>query len=221
MVNLPVKGVFLVFVIVLFIVESAATQVSFSGYYSALSAPGWKNAIESKANGELHDWNGFNVSVASYFRLKEKRLEFEPELGFSKNRATMADASISTQKVALGLNILYYPFDFYNDCNCPVWAKPGNVFDKGFFLLLYGGGAWFERKFNSNSFQDTDISLQEFFGFGAGLDLGLSEVLTFTPLFRRVYYPQVDWKYISGNETEVSFVKNWQVGLKIGVRFKQ
>jgi hypothetical protein len=127
------------------------------------------------------------------FRLKEKRIEFHPGIGYlvapgAENPEGRLNAFL------LDFDVAVYPFDFGGDCNCPTFSKDGEVFKKGFFLAVTPGLALqqFKRTANLPGIPEpttsTDDQLSGTLGVSAGLDLGLSDRLTLTPLVSYTRY---------------------------------
>ena len=127
------------------------------------------------------------------FRLKQKRVEFHPGIGYrlapgAENPEGRLNAFLVDFAVAV------YPFDFGGDCNCPTFSKDGETFKKGFFLAITPGLALqqFKRTANLPGIPEpatsTDDQLSGTLGLSAGLDLGLSDRWTLTPLVSYTRY---------------------------------
>lgn len=121
------------------------------------------------------------------FRLKKHRIEFHPGIGYRASlRGPDPEGRINSLEVDFG--IAAYPFDFDGDCNCPTFSKEGDVLKKGFFLELLPGLSWqqFKRTANLPGMQapltSRDDQAAFKLGLSMGLDLGLSDRWTFTPM---------------------------------------
>jgi hypothetical protein len=125
------------------------------------------------------------VSAYYWFRLKNVRIEFLPEVGYWQSVAHSEDAISSRMRAfPLLINSDIYLFDLLNDCDCPTFSKQGTFFQRGFFLELSGG-----IEFQTLELQDAsgesvfDVTESTFRGgFGFGLDIGISDLITVTPL---------------------------------------
>jgi hypothetical protein len=62
--------------------------------------------------------DGFQVSVEYGFRIKQKRIEFHPGLGY-RTTALSEQHEGDFKAFDLDLNTAIYPFDFAGDCDCP------------------------------------------------------------------------------------------------------
>jgi hypothetical protein len=151
--------------------------------------------------------DGVHGSLEYGFRLKEKRLEFHPGLGYRFTFFNKGDYSGEHAKhgyfnsIDLDLNTSIYPFDFGGDCDCPTFSKEGNIVKKGFFLEVSPGLAYqtLHREYYpvegfEGSTPKTYSNLAMKISVGAGLDIGLSEQFTLTPLF--------SWTKISNEKWE-------------------
>jgi len=151
--------------------------------------------------------DGIHASLEYGFRLKEKRLEFHPGLGYRFTFFKEGDYLSDDAKhgyfnsIDLDFNTSIYPFDFGGDCNCPTFSKDGNVIKKGFFFEVSPGLAYqtLHREFWYYSdpgppYPISSSNLCWKLSLGAGIDIGLSEEFTLTPMF--------SWTKISNEEWE-------------------
>jgi hypothetical protein len=126
----------------------------------------------------------------------------------------------------IGLNVNVYLFDLMNDCQCPTFSKQNNFLRKGVFLMLeakeYVQNK--ETRFVDRSVYDRDFSSK--FSIGVGLDIGVNDLLTFTPFVATSYYPSTTWNGININHGIVNVLPPdestsnlaFQVGVRIGFR---
>jgi hypothetical protein len=132
--------------------------------------------------------NGFQASLEYGFRLKQKRLEFHPGLGY---RITLNRSSAEGyfHSLDMDLNTSVYPFDFAGDCHCPTFSKEGKLFKKGFFLEV-SPGLSFQSLQRLKAIPDgtlpepiksSNVVLK--IGGSVGLDIGITEEFTLTPMF--------------------------------------
>lgn len=152
--------------------------------------------------------NGMQVSMEYAFRLKEKRLEFHPGLGyrFTFNSDTY-DGYFNA--IDLDLNTAIYPFDFAGDCDCPTFSKEGNLIKKGFFLEISPGVSYqtLHRLRLQESNPDgmdvpiTDHNILWKIGGGAGIDIGITESFTITPMVTYTALGKADWNGLNENGT--------------------
>src|SRR6187200_496232 len=65
--------------------------------------------------------DGMIFSIEDGFRLKQKRLEFHPGIGF---RTTWNNDNYDGffHSIDMDLNTAIYPFDFAGDCHCPTFS---------------------------------------------------------------------------------------------------
>jgi hypothetical protein len=167
-------------------------------YTSPANSPDWDEAI---ADEDGLQSAGMGVALDYWFRLKNYRVEFLPEIGASWGAAsrTIVDAGVVGPVDAdarwlqyhLLVNINLYPFDFEGDCNCPTFGKDGGVFKKGFFLQAGAGASALRTEIEQYS--DQNSSIAGIFHVGAGLDIGAGEYLTLTPWVRYNYRLQQEW----------------------------
>jgi hypothetical protein len=156
----------------------------------------------------------------AWFRLKKKRIEFEPGLSYGHNHKGSGSFKIKARQIDLTFTTLIYPFDINSDCNCPTFSKQGDAFSKGFFVLLGGGGSQFDLQIKDAGMPgNTDKSLSWFGTFGIGLDVGISKLMAFSPFARFRFYPSVKWEGLHPSiDTDM---KSLEGGMKVNFRFNQ
>lgn len=140
---------------------------------------------------------GFKIGLDYWFRLKKVRLEFSPELNYSQFKqeyTTALDDVFQFKNNAFGFhfNTSIYPLSFKDDCNCPTFKKDGQVLEKGFHLILSPGVNYFDLTINDDSYKTNDIVFSA--GIGAGLDIGLTDYLTLTPMVMYHRYFDAEWE---------------------------
>ncbi len=140
---------------------------------------------------------GFKVGLDYWFRLKKVRVEFTPELNFSQFKTDYTSPvddqfSFKENLFGLHLNTNIYPLNFKDDCNCPTFKKDGQVIEKGFHFILSPGVNYFDLTINDDSYQTNDIVFSA--GLGVGLDIGLSDYMTITPMAMYHRYFDAEWE---------------------------
>ncbi len=140
---------------------------------------------------------GYKVGLEYWFRLKKVRVEFTPELNFSQFKtqytSPIDDVYNFKQNIyGFHLNTNIYPLSFKDDCNCPTFKKDGQVIEKGFHIILSPGINYFDLSINKDSYKTNDIVFSA--GLGVGLDIGLTDFLTITPVVMYHRYFEVEWE---------------------------
>ncbi len=163
--------------------------------------------------------NGYEVGLNYWFRLPTKRVEFMPTIYYgSANYSSPATGKFSEVGVQFKTNI--YPFDFGGDCDCPTFGKQGPQLQKGFFLQLSPGYALYR----SSGIGETDNRTGFTLGGGVGLDIGLSNLVTITPVasVRHGFSPFMEVVYtdINGQDSGLDEPKltTFLLGLQLSFR---
>ena len=174
--------------------------------------------------------NGYSFSVDYWIRPQNFRLEFFPELGYETITTSVSHieetSSYSVNAFRAGLNMHFYPFDFRGDCDCPTFSKEGDFFQKGFFLLLRPSYSYFDKDMNADGATNSHRSGSAQFAGGIGLDFGISDLITVTPIIQYVYSVGVNWEGFSSTlgiihiqpPDENASVTQFQAGLRLGIR---
>lgn len=166
--------------------------------------------------------DGMHASLEYHFRLSEKRLEFHPGAGYRFSfPSSEKDGNIKAWDVDLAASV--YPFDFGGDCDCPTFSKEGNLVKKGFFLELIPGMSY--QLLSRLRSQPDDpsrlpIKSKNFvfkMGGAAGLDIGLTENYTLTPLISATWLSASEWDGLlsDGSSATLDDQMNLGFGLRI------
>ncbi len=216
-------------------------QIGLSGYFLSTNTPDWDPLVEEYIRNntapaeEINFYSqGFSFGVDYWFRLKNIRIEFLPELNYSRfeENFQLADQNVpftaSSNLIGLFFNVNFYPFDFYGDCDCPTFSKSDPIFKKGFFLQLAPRfiSVQHRTEIEDQSTDETAIALGA--SIGAGLDIGLTDLVTISPIIRYSKTFNSEWSdlesLISGGQSTGSAssdIDNWEFGLRLGLRFDQ
>ncbi len=168
--------------------------------------------------------SGINVGLDYWFRLKKRRIEFMPELGYTQ----FASSSVDGYKYSLSsfnayFNVHVYVLDLAEDCNCPTFSKQGNTIKKGFFIHAAPLLRYYNQKADGNpsiSSNATGIGIRA----GVGIDIGLSDFFTLTPMVAYETTGKSNWNDLAtldGNTTDpdVTSTGNGLYGLmRLGFR---
>jgi hypothetical protein len=115
------------------------------------------------------------VALHYWFRLPKQRIEFQPTL-----YAAFGMGDLDYQEYGLQFKTNLYLFDLVTDCDCPTFGKQGPRLDKGFFLQLAPGVAAHDYSLYDGTVSDQTINAN--LAVALGLDFGLSNLLTLTPI---------------------------------------
>lgn len=214
----------------------AMAQVGVSGFYVSNQADGWESSVKDNAGDPVValPGQGWQAGIDYWFRLKKKRVEFLPTLAFSAAEQQLISPSGIDQEVNFVMRQLsffwhtqLYLLDLGSDCDCPTFSKDGNSLKKGLFLQLSPGLSYFSFSAEGYPVDFDDRHVAPGIGAGLGLDLGFSDFLTVTPMFRVLHFPSTTWEGLSGNGSDVINVPGvsdetslwqYQAGLRVGFR---
>ncbi|NRA52240.1 MAG: autotransporter domain-containing protein [Phaeodactylibacter sp.] len=217
---------------------SLNAQIGITGGYRINNAPDWDYPSSVSFNDDLNPLaNSWAVGVDYWIPLGQTRIDLLPELSFGQSVQEMtliSDQLEFTQNAySLFLNANIYIMDLEGDCDCPTFSKSGDFFQKGFFLQLSPGISYFQNtieRLNADVEDIEDDAIAYSVGVGAGLDIGLSDILTLTPMVGFRYYFPSEWAGLDDIlltaepdplfETESNIRQVW-AGLRLGVRFDQ
>lgn len=228
------KFILLPFLLIYFL--NGQSQIGFNAGPATLNAENWTNSLNIIENtGE--QYIGQHLGIDYWFRLKNKRIEFFPEISREKLKETFSFPSSEDQieKWSFHWNTNFYLLDFEGDCNCPTFSKQGNFLQKGFFIQISPGVTHLSAKADFPGFENTpaeDNFVRFTIGAGVGLDIGITDFLTITPLVRFSYVPKMErenlkpvlenlYENFGGSfESVESSTNQLYAGIRIGFRWK-
>lgn len=142
------------------------------------------------------------AGIDYWFTLGKKRIEFLPEIAFAYGQTKVTDnIDASLNRFVFNFHTQIYALDLNEDCNCPTFAKQGPSINKGFFLHFTPGISYSLLEFTVTDPIDpgpavtsTSSDVLTFHaGLGLGMDIGLSELVTITPMASYYFHSKGDY----------------------------
>lgn len=228
------RSTYLILLALVCVAFSAQAQFGLAGYYLSNQAENWAYVAGADNGSDEIPGSGWQASVDYWFRLENKRIEFLPTLAYSQSTAELytpssvqpAYSTLTTQ-ASFFFHTNFYLFDFSGDCDCPTFSKEGPTLKKGFFVQVSPGVSYFGFDLADYPIDLKDAHVAPGIGLALGMDLGISDLITLTPILRATYYPSVTWEELKGNGEDVinlpvldntSALLQYQAGLRIGFR---
>lgn len=182
--------------------------------YNQNNVDDWTNAVNNRYQTDKKLFNtGYEVGVDYWFRLKERRIEFMPEISYGTSSTSYNSATnlkdISASTLGFTFHTQLYALDLEGDCNCPTFSKEGPSINKGLFIHLSPGIMYQKSSLQHNPdplidfADDQNSNMVGKLGVGVGLDVGVSDLITLTPIVSYYFYSNMDWENL---ETGVSGV---------------
>lgn len=209
-------------------------QVGLSFQQNKWKADQWELLAEQNDSLQIANKN-LKIGLHYWFRLPNHRIEFLPEIAytFSLDRGLSAyEAQHSAWIINFAIDI--YPFDLKGDCDCPTFSKQGDFFQKGFFIEVTPGVEFQKLNViarNSDQSEDKELSSSNTafrLAAHAGLDFGISDLITLTPFAGLTWIPNVEWEEMhtrftpEGNpELYSSDILAFGVGVRLLLRFDE
>ena len=227
----------------------AFAQVGISSGIQFFNATEWEKTFqETYNNSQMSIFDpAVYIGLDYWFRLKNRRIEFTPEVAYARYRVESTLIPHTTDSElrddyeitywSLFLNTNFYVFDFEGDCDCPTFSKDGDMFKKGLFLRVAPGLNYVSQVNDRRVFafgNESDSDPAETFNelafsirAGVGLDIGVSDFITLTPIVQANYNLPLAWNKVGigePNETVQSIedsVLHLFAGLRLGFRFDE
>ncbi|MEZ4912036.1 MAG: hypothetical protein R2774_14385 [Saprospiraceae bacterium] len=160
----------------------------------------------------------YEVGLDYWFRLKKRRVEFLPEFSVSLSKSeTNLDPSFNSKMVVygFGFHTQIYALDMEGDCNCPTFSKQGPSINKGLFFHFTPKVALLSEKTSILSEDQTQQKWILGAGVGLGLDVGVSDLLTITPILTYALFSSYESNVAPGVTDNPSQI---QLSLRFGFR---
>ncbi len=176
----------IIFPIILNLVVLSVASAQF-GVSAKFNANTWKTIDDFSQELTITE-PSIEFGLNYWFRLKNYRVEFLPEVTFANYTndlgLTFNAASIKRSYFGFQVNTLVYPLDFEGDCNCPTFSKQGDFFSKGFHWMVTSGVLFHQAEAIDirDAIESKPVSSTvPRVGLGAGLDIGLQDIITISP----------------------------------------
>lgn len=223
----------LVILVGMFTASMASAQFGISARIQNNTNKTWTNTYESAADTMQNLFSrSYEFGINYWFRLKDYRVEFLPELSMAVSEESplfseLFAESHKRQSYYFNFNVQVYPLDFIGDCNCPTFSKDGNFVAKGFYWLFSPGISYHVMQTTNDpisSFVPEDESITSVrLGLGAGIDIGVTDMFTFSPFILYSMNFGNSWKsqYDAYNltlpegENNSANIKQWHIGARI------
>lgn len=212
-------------VTLLFFSHLSFAQFGITGGFAQLNSEEWQEDIKATGTYTLSEdflTNGQALGIDYWFRLKNYRIEFLPELRVSRYTGTLTatdqEVDLKVNNIGLNFNTNIYPFDLEGDCDCPTWSKEGPTLKKGLFIRISPSiGYWNINDDITGGEQSSGKSydIHASLGAGLGFDIGLSDLLTITPLVEYRWHGAEQILTYASNEYRFN---DWFAGIRLGVR---
>lgn len=185
----------LVFLLAVSVVKAQFGVASFYNVNQSI----WSAESSALSPSDLID-NGVEFAAHYWFRLPQKRVEFQPTIYYTAANTSSVDGRYGEYGFQFKTNV--YLFDFGTDCNCPTFGKQGPQLQKGFFIQLSPGYAVYRWDNGLEVENSSGLTL----GGGIGIDFGLSNLLTITPLVTARYGTQeyAEFRFADGNSEPIT-----------------
>lgn len=221
------------FILVLvYFTPAAFSQFGFRPFINFENHQSLETTIREQGGSSIRiGYPAYGAGIHYWFMLKKKRIEFLPELTYAYAGNFIDNATrASIQRFGFQVHTQIYALDFNEDCNCPTFAKQGPSINKGFFIHVTPGVSYQQFSFtldesSSNPDFNQEIKSNQLFwsaGLGLGLDLGLSELITLTPIVSYYFYGAGDYDLAvsrGGTETKNTSFTTWQFSARLSFRF--
>ena len=186
------KNLFFILLAVLFLPSKTEAQFGITAGYQVNQVDSWIVSVdgtETEING-----SGISLGLDYWFRLKNQRIEFLPELNYSLFRSAPLsnNEDISVDFISFYFNTNIYLLDLLNDCNCPTFSKQNDFFKKGFFIQISPGLTLPNFYYSADQSNQAGTIVANI-GLGLGLDIGLTDLITISPIIKARYQPTVEW----------------------------
>jgi len=215
----------------LLMISTASAQYGINATYQTFSASNWEGLIQSSdLPGAAPIASGFAVGIDRWFRLKNARVEFFPELNYARYSVDWSDnnTSMNHQQIGLLANTHFYLFDMAGDCDCPTFSKDGGFVKKGFYVELSPGLSYATSSIKGRNGDPYNASLVPSIGLGLGVDIGLTDLITITPMLRFRRYFGAEWENLAESlalelttvdlTTQKSGLETFSFGIRLGLR---
>lgn len=244
------RNFFFVFIL-FFTISSSFAQTGFNVAYFSQSVPEWESTVFGTRSNENLLSSGYSaeldVRIAS---LANYRVDFYPTLSY--NASKYDSGALDFDSKTFNFDLKQYEFSIKTniyvlsmeaDCDCPTFSRDAGILEKGFFIQIAPGLSYFQSEAIGTIFdpissiiEPTLISegsgLNFKLGLGMGVDIGISDYITISPIIKYNRYFNANWEGLSDkiaifNQSDVSTgndktgISQFYGGVRLGIKFKR
>ncbi|TXB60553.1 hypothetical protein [Phaeodactylibacter luteus] len=213
---------------------SASAQTGLNARYAV---PAGSSAAFTDASGQEASYyqQAYSFGLDYWIPLGQARIDLLPELNYAFSSHQPAflpglPATYRQQWLSFFANLNIYPFDLQGDCDCPTFSKSGNTLQKGFFLQASPGVTAYQSRISGQSpagGQEQQWSTSWSAGLAAGIDFGLSDFVTLSPMIGYRYFHRHSVAIVKDSpegpvpDFDPQAISHLWAGLRLGFRFDQ
>lgn len=219
------------FILVLFIACTSSIHAQFGlrVKYNSNKFVDWETAINNRfqADEQLLS-SGYEVGLDYWFKLKKRRIEFMPEVSYSIANTTYKSQDldkINFSSFNFNFHTQIYALDMEGDCDCPTFSKQGPSINKGLFFHFTPGISYYQAEgtttlVTSQSWpENTSEGITFKAGIGVGMDIGVSDLVTVTPMLSYYFASAMNWEKLGVDSQDISAnPSQLQFTLRLGFR---
>jgi hypothetical protein len=226
------SSILMVFAMI-FLQCSADAQFGVRLKYNFNNYNNWENTLVHRFSVDQKLFSkGYEAGLDYWFRLKKRRIEFMPEISYSNSSTSFNNPTIDKFNIdifSFNFNTQIYALDMEGDCDCPTFSKQGPSLNKGLFFHFTPGLGYFRASGTPQAILSSvplPNGLTSGFvfraGTGIGLDIGVSDLFTLTPIISYYFHSGMNWEQLAVKENlPVNSTNNLgvlQVTLRLGFR---
>lgn len=213
-------------ILLLTIHVSSYAQFGVRAKYNNTGFAAWDTPFNNTYNsrGQMFT-NGFEGGIDYWMRLKKKRIEFMPEIAYARHTTSYTTGPISQLTLSdfhFNFHTHIYALDMGNDCDCPTFSKQGGTIDKGLFIHFTPGLSYHNV---SGQMAESGIDTPQMpsgvtfrAGIGLGMDIGISDLWTITPIVSYYFRSPLTWENLNGMDSIDVTPNILQLTLRLGFR---
>ncbi len=201
--------------------------------YNSNSYKNWENTLIQRFSiDEKLFSNGYEAGLDYWFRLKKRRIEFMPEVSYHNSSTTFNNPIIDRFNIniySFNFHSQIYALDMEGDCDCPTFSKQGSSLNKGLFFHLTPGMGYFNATGTPQAILSSvplpnGVAQGLIFrlGAGIGLDIGVTDLFTITPVISYYFHSPMNWESLALKENQPVNSRNnlsiFQFSLRLGFR---
>lgn len=217
---------------ILFLTMDVSGQFGLRMKYNNNNFSDWEAAMENRYNTNEKLYSpGYEVGIDYWFKLKKRRIEFMPEISYALATTKYSNAALTETKFTsynFNFHTQIYALDLEADCDCPTFSKQGPSINKGLFFHFTPGISYYSTATTPNPLIEliypvTDTEGIAFkAGIGLGMDIGVSDLLTITPIISYYFNMGMNWENLALSGTQLTDVSSnprlLQFTLRLGFR---
>jgi len=215
-------------------ISFAQLEGGLSGTYFTQTLPEWETVVFGFRSNERLLKSGYGQAIdLKIAGFENYRIQFHLNAGTNNATTSLEDRAFKLRKNDIGLSGKIFFLSLEADCDCPTFSREAGLLEKGLFAEFLTGASFFQAEMtNDNSIISEDNGVTFKIGFGLGVEIGITDLVTISPFVRYQRYFNAEWEDLQQDlttfdpsttmeENNTTPINQLSAGIRLGISLQR